>query len=94
MSVIINMTNSAFIFCIRSNRSTADMLLLILINERFSFISISLAVSLSLFQLTSHASHVFCERIFLYSELLCFMLIVLVQSDVMWLFRLFAEQYI
>ncbi len=87
VSVIINIIKSALIFCIRSNRFTANMLLFILIDEKFNFISILLAVSLSSFQLTSYASHAFCEKIFLHSKLLFFMLIVLVQLSTMQLFR-------
>jgi len=94
MSIIINMINSFLIFCIRSIRSTVNVLLLILIDEKFNFIMILLALLLSLFRSASHAYCIFCKTFFFHSELLFFILIVLMWLSIMWLFRLFAEQYI
>jgi len=94
VSVAANMANSALISCIRPNRPTADVSLPILIDEGSNSIPISLAVSLSSFRLASRASRAFCEGVFLHSELLFFMLIVLVRPGAMRLSRLFAGRYI
>ncbi len=86
------MINSVLIFYIRFNKSTVNALLFILIDKKFKFITISLAVLLSSFRAVSYAFYIFCEVIFLCSELLFFMLIVLMWSDTMWLFKLYAER--
>jgi len=92
MSVAANMTNSFLIFCIRSTRSTVNILLLILINEKFNFIAVLLALLLSSFRSASHASCVFCKMFFLHSELFFFMSIFLMWLSTIWLLKLYTER--